>query len=219
MDTWTMIAVSAFGLSTLVSALQIGNWALRADPRTLANAGRWTVLALSGAAAAALAWLTINGRWTSAMMLAAFVMPVIVQSAPRWRGLLGTLHPRNWARVHLDTSGVAASRRRSPGRDRPDPELVGQSIAVLQSYLDQVRFYGQALTVDQVSVNGAGHHRMSAEEALDVLGLQTGASPAQIGEAYRRLQQRVDPELGGSLFLATKIDEARDVLIGRSGQH
>jgi hypothetical protein len=199
--------------------LQIGNWALRADPRTLATAGRWMLLALSGAAAAALAWLAINGRWTSAMMLAAFVMPVLVQSAPRWRGLLGTLRRPHWARVHLDTSGVSPPRRRAPTQDCPDAELVGQSIAVLQSYLDQVRLYGQALTFDGRPVNGTAHNRMSAEEALDVLGLSAGASPAQIGEAYRRLQQRVDPELGGSPYLATKIDEARDVLIGRTSQH
>jgi hypothetical protein len=213
MDTWTMIAVSAFGMSTLVSVLQIGNWALRADPRALANAGRWTVLALSGAAAAALAWLTINGRWTSAMMLAAFVMPVIVRSAPRWRGLLGTLRRRNWARVHLDTSGVSASRRRSPRRDRPDPELVGQSIAVLQSYLDQVSLHHhQALTFDRLPINGSGRRQMSREEAFEVLGLEPTASLREIREACSRLEQKFDPGVGGTHYLAAKINEAKDVL-------
>jgi hypothetical protein len=208
-----MIATSAFGLSTLVSALQIGNWAMRADPRLLANAGSWTLLALAGAAAATLAWLAINGRWTSAMMLAAFVMPVLVQSAPRWSSLLASLRRRNWARVHLDTSGVSASRRRSPTQDCLDPQIIGQSIAVLQSYLDQVKLYSQALTADRLPVNSAGRNRMSVDEALDVLGLPAGASPTQVAEAYRRLQQRVDPDLGGSQYLATKIKEARDILL------
>jgi hypothetical protein len=208
-----MIATSAFGLSTLVSALQIGNWAMRADPRLLANAGRWTLLALAGAAAATLAWLAINGRWTSAMMLAAFVMPVFVQSAPRWSSLLASLCRRNWARVHLDTGGVSASRRRPPTQDCPHPQLIGQSIAVLQSYLDQVKLYSQALTADRLPVNSAGRSRMSVGEALDVLGIAAGASPTQIAEAYRRLQQRVDPDLGGSQYLATKIKEARDILL------
>ena len=53
MDAWTIIASSAFGLSSLASAFQLVNWALRADPRTRANAGRWSfalvvVLGLAG---------------------------------------------------------------------------------------------------------------------------------------------------------------------------
>jgi len=61
--------------------------------------------------------------------------------------------------------------------------------------------------------NGAGHRRMSAEEALDILGLEPDAGPHQISEAHRRLQQKLKPELGDSHYLTTKIDEARDVLL------
>jgi hypothetical protein len=154
------------------------------------------------------------------MMLAAFVMPVLVQSAPRWRSLLAPLRlrRRNWAGPRLDTSGVTAPQRHTPRDDPADPELVRQSIAVLQAYLDQARRVGdvQRIVHHQVNghpVNGRGHNRMSAEEACDVLGLPPGAGADQIGEAHRRLQKRGDPELGGSYYLTAKINEARDVLL------
>ena len=54
---------------------------------------------------------------------------------------------------------------------------------------------------------------MSTEEALDILGLEPTASAQAIRDAYRRLEQKVDPELGGTHYLMAKIIEARDVLL------
>ena len=55
---------------------------------------------------------------------------------------------------------------------------------------------------------------MSIEEALDVLGLEQTPSTQAINDAHRRLEQKLDPELGGSPYLMRKINEARDVLLG-----
>lgn len=224
MDAWTIIASSAFGLSLVASALQLANWALRADPRAIAKAGRWSLAGLSIAAAAALLWLMIDGRWTLAMMLAAFVMPLMVQSAPRWRVLLAPfeLRRRRWAGAQLDRGEGVGPERRASRTVSTDPELVRQSIAVLQAYLDQARRFDErppiGISPGSEQANGAAHgsgpKRMSVEEALDVLGLEPGAGPEQIGAAWRRLQQRVDPRLGGSNYLIGKINEARDVLTG-----
>jgi hypothetical protein len=54
---------------------------------------------------------------------------------------------------------------------------------------------------------------MSAEEALDVLGLEPDAEPRRISEAHHRLQQKLKPELGDTHYLTMKIDEAREVLL------
>lgn len=208
MDAWTEIAFSAFGLSVLVSAVQIGKRTLHANPRALANAGRWSAAALGMLAAAALVWLVVAGRWTQAMLLAAFVLPVMVQSAPRWGSFFVALDlRRRWRhRVPLDLSGGSAGRT-------VDGDLVRQSLAVLTRYLDQVKDAAEYRPAVSRLGNGSGQLRMPTAEALAVLGLQAGASAEEVREAHSRLQRRIDPELGGTPYLASKIDEARDVLL------
>lgn len=54
---------------------------------------------------------------------------------------------------------------------------------------------------------------MSEAEALEILELAPGATPDSIGEAHRRLIQRLDPEQGGSVYLAGLVNRAKDVLL------
>ncbi len=57
--------------------------------------------------------------------------------------------------------------------------------------------------------------RMSRAEALQVLGLREGATEAEIRAAWLRLMQGAHPDRGGSDWLAARINQARDVLLGR----
>jgi len=57
--------------------------------------------------------------------------------------------------------------------------------------------------------------RMSRSEALNVLGLSEDASAKEIKAAHRRLIQQTHPDKGGTTYLAAKINEAKDVLLGR----
>ena len=54
---------------------------------------------------------------------------------------------------------------------------------------------------------------MTREEAYQVLGLQPGASEQAIRDAHRRLMRAAHPDAGGSAWLATRINQARDVLL------
>jgi len=55
---------------------------------------------------------------------------------------------------------------------------------------------------------------MSREEAYEVLGLHSGASELEIREAHRRLMRGAHPDAGGSDWLAARINQARDILLG-----
>lgn len=95
-----------------------------------------------------------------------------------------------------------------------------ESVQLLEAYLDG-RFPGWRDRADpQAGPRAAGapaSRSMSKEEAYEVLGLGDGASAAEIREAHRRLMKRMHPDTGGSDFLAARINEAKEILLGRDG--
>lgn len=56
---------------------------------------------------------------------------------------------------------------------------------------------------------------MTPDEALDMLGLEAGASDEEINEAHRSLMQKLHPDHGGTDYLAAKLNEAREILTKR----
>lgn len=55
---------------------------------------------------------------------------------------------------------------------------------------------------------------MTRAEAFEVLGLAEGADETAIRAAHRRLMRAAHPDQGGSDWLASRLNEARDVLLG-----
>ena len=55
---------------------------------------------------------------------------------------------------------------------------------------------------------------MSAKEARGILEIGPNASGDDIKEAHHRLMKKMHPDQGGSTYLASKINQAKDVLLG-----
>ncbi|CAA7615947.1 DnaJ domain-containing protein [Magnetospirillum sp. SS-4] len=55
---------------------------------------------------------------------------------------------------------------------------------------------------------------MTRDQAYEILGLAKGASPDEIREAHRRLMRANHPDSGGSTWIAARLNQARDVLLG-----
>jgi len=54
---------------------------------------------------------------------------------------------------------------------------------------------------------------MSADEAMEVLGLKAGFTKEDVTLAHRRMMQKVHPDRGGSDYLAAQINKAKDTLL------
>ena len=67
--------------------------------------------------------------------------------------------------------------------------------------------------------NISSYPKQNAEkvEALQILELKENPTPEQIQAAHRALIQKNHPDLGGSKYLASKINYARDVLLKSAG--
>lgn len=73
-------------------------------------------------------------------------------------------------------------------------------------------------TTGRTGNGGSGPRRgtsgMSRDEAYEILGLRPGASEADIRAAHRRLMRAAHPDGGGSDWVASRVNQARDVLLG-----
>jgi hypothetical protein len=160
----------------------------------------------------------------------------------RWQSAAGP-SPRNVSEVETDylrmrldhdTGAMSGTARRGrfAGRrldELAEPELIEfwrecrigdeASARLMESYLDRLRpdwRESAAGDGDQRARPGsrATSDAMTREEALAVLGLRPGADAAAIKKAHRELMMKLHPDQGGSTYLATKINRAKEVLLG-----
>ena len=87
-----------------------------------------------------------------------------------------------------------------------------ESAQLLASYLQQ-RFPGEG-GFQQQAPPGASSSGMSRQEALAVLGVAEDADREAIIAAHRSLMQKLHPDRGGNDYLAAKVNQAKDLLLG-----
>ncbi len=237
-----MIAYSILGLCLLAGFLLIARWFIASEPRKVIGVLRWAAagagLVLGGyliwggrqalAAVSVPMLIPLLLRWRAIWnQVKAARGPSPGQSSSiRTRMLHMTLDHDSGG-----MEGVVAEGR-FQGRTLGEMAMAdllalwrechasdAQSAAVLEAYLDRRHGAGwrEAAGAGPSEGQGAGAAPgapMTRDEAYDILGLGAGAAPEEIRRSHRRLMQKLHPDHGGSNYLAAKINQAKDLLLG-----
>lgn len=67
----------------------------------------------------------------------------------------------------------------------------------------------------KILVQGGFLPEMTKREAAQILGLRESAMEQTIKNAHRRIMLANHPDSGGSSYLASKINAAKDILLGK----
>lgn len=91
-----------------------------------------------------------------------------------------------------------------------------EAVKLLQTYIARERqtFQGGSR---QHSAGNSGDVELSLREACDILGVKSDANKQMITQAYRELMRHLHPDKGGSNYLASKVNAAKDLLLKRLG--
>jgi hypothetical protein len=213
---------------------------VNADPARLARGLKVTGIVV---AVAAVATLAISGRLAALLVPVAMLMPLLVRvralldryrtpaggqtstvATPFLRmtldhdtgSMTGTILRGHFSGMRVEELGTAdllALLRECRAEDEEGARL-------LEAYLDRLHpDWREELAGERPRGSGDGARSaggdMTVEEAYAILGLAPGADAEAIKEAHRRLMVKLHPDHGGSDYLATKINRARDVLLHR----
>jgi hypothetical protein len=212
MNLGLIISSIALGISLTASAIKLVDWLIGADPRVVIRMGRSLLFVLAVGSLPCLIILLIYQQWTIAIALGAGML--IVPTLFNWRAIL----PRPTLRPIWTEDDPLDGLRGDFGQPPPGPELAHRAAIVLEDYLMYVGHpaasarIGRQRPVTQETPPSRQDRAMSAEEALEILGLEPGTAPAAIQAAHRRLLLLVHPDRGGTNFLAAQINRAKETL-------
>lgn len=234
--SWLILGVGlAAGLFLLL------RWFVSADPKSIVRVLRWVGLALG---IAIVVFVIVSGRWSWIWTALIVAFPWLMRArtlSNLFKTMRGPTPGRTsrietaYLRMSLDHDSSAMTGEVTAGAfagraldDMAIGDLLAllrevaladeQSARVLVAYLDRNHpdWRDEAEAAGAADYGGSTESAaMSRDEAYRILGLEQGATKAAIKEAHRRLMTQFHPDAGGSSYLAARINQAKDVLLGR----
>ncbi len=243
-----MFGYLLLGVALLILLVMLGRLLVSVPPRQLLTAGKWVGLsAIGGATLFLMVTGRLSWAITAAAAFLPWIIRLVERNrmmrsgsaSRRSGGATGQTSQVETAtlRMILDhatgsldgeiLSGEFAGRWLS---DLTVADLVAlrercragdpAAVSLLDSYLDRHHDGWRETTAGAATADEATTppQAMTRDEAYRILGLQPGASDAEVRAAHRRLISGLHPDRGGSSFLAALINRARDLLLGRRPQ-
>ena len=99
------------------------------------------------------------------------------------------------------------------GEAKDDNHSIQVLVAYMERYHEESWRESKHATEDVNTQMDKANGSMTISEAYKVLGLEEGANLDAIKESHRRLMSKLHPDHGGSTYLATKLNEAKDLLL------
>jgi hypothetical protein len=225
------------GFLVLCGLLLLGWVFVNADPRQLARWLKWAGIA---AGATAVLGLIVSGRIAILLAPLMALLPLLMRLRSRIGGLRGPAPGRSseaasaYLRMNLDHDTGAMTgtvlRGTFAGMRLDElglPELLSllrecraadeDGARLLEAYLDRLHpdWRDEFAGPQKADAPPSSSPDVTVEEAYAILGLSPGADAAAVKAAHHRLMKQLHPDHGGTDYLATKINRARDVLLQR----
>lgn len=198
-------------MATLRAALQTGV-ACRAAALARSSAGASsssTILRTGGASSSVLS--SRDARAPAGLLAAHWGAPVssFHSSAPAQSTLLvGSLSLA--AAALAGSYAIRAYNAANPSEEAPAGQVAGEAAKPSASH----KAYGAEMFARRF-YRGPFDDKMSKREASLILGVRESASPERIRERYKKMLILNHPDMGGSTYIAGKINEAKDLLLGK----
>ena len=238
------MAYFVLGIAILVGLALAARWYISASPQSILRVFKWTAI-IGCLAIIVVIILTRQLTWAAFMLPAMIPWLLRARQASRMastsQGASGMAHgitseiETRYLRMYLahdsgEMNGdiILGQFSGKTLRNLSFEELIillgevkndNQSIQVLVAYME--RYHGEAwresthATEDVNTQMDKANGSMTISEAYKVLGLEEGANLDTIKESHRRLMSKLHPDHGGSTYLATKLNEAKDLLLNQ----
>ena len=225
------------GLAVMVTGWLLLRAFLAADPARLEQLGLSFGVPLAGVLAVVALGVGVLARNPVLLLLGLGGGAAVIYFMQQQRQIRTVNGPRMSAvetdylsmRLELDSGIMSGTIKRGAFQGRhlselPQEQLIefwrlclvgdAQAAALMEAYLDRLAPGWRTSAESQGAPRDRRSSAMTRAEAYAVLGLAETASDAEVREAHHRLMRAIHPDHGGSNYLAAKLNEARDLLLG-----